>query len=293
MNSTRQKLFAFFLTLLFNSCGFERETPDGQTEVNLAKFSGDGLNQGLIIYAVSETGYMQSFSMSISSPANAYVTVKNGTYFFYAVGFNAGGGDGEIDGSDALCAMAGPFYLDGIKLDTELDFSALNCVNILEFADSNYKGSGTFEPLAIVNCNSAGRSAGDGSSDCAGSNLGVATHVKIYLPEYFSNASGTKELMPAWESLAFNSACYEFNLTTGIALTDVKVPAGNPSVSSSHPFLTIIRTYTSLGDCAGDVNMNREVRFENGISMPAQNPSFVNVQEGNGIFSNRTVLYVE
>ena len=245
------KLFLLFPLLLF-SCGYIDKKfgrSQGYSQVTIQQSRNQGLNTssilngGLIVYAVKEDGSRKAASLS-NENGSLTITLPNGSYQFYAVGWPKVGLESSPPAYNLRCATIGPLALTGQSTTVSLTMNSSNCASSSAFASSNAKAGGTIPNLQFVNCAPTNNvnvgSAGGNCEPTKGSFVGSG-RVRLLTYEFSSG--------PLIENGSLSSGCFSGVFSSGMNIpAPIVIPPGVPGGNS--PFATRIEVF-SEPDCAG------------------------------------------
>lgn len=226
MAQLQQKKFSllFVATLFLGSCGqYSRfaDRTDGLTTVRFGTGPTNGpaaltLTGGVMIYAIGEGGLPQR-TIKLVDAGNASgsrsLTLPNGSYRFYALGYSAANLQGTVACGSANAGE--PLALNGTARTVELNLTHTNCQDSPFTSSALFylPGSG-FRPLQLVSCDSVAGNATveafTATSTCTGGGLeGEITNyksLKIHLAG-FSTAAGAPSAAQLQTADAISSDC--------------------------------------------------------------------------------------
>lgn len=157
------------------ACGkFNRLENGGFTDVKFTRSFmsyGDGfesmatLNGGLMIYAYSSS-YVTNKLLTTEDDANKSITLPNGQYTFYAVGYTSASGPLSSNNRCAVVGAGVPITLDGTAKTVTLNMSQANCAdgelvnNTSSFSHGGTSASaGDFGRLQLLYCGTGANTA--------------------------------------------------------------------------------------------------------------------------------------
>ena len=173
---------------LFCSCGkFSRLENGGYTKVEFQKNQDPKaavLNGGIMIYA-----YSPSFTTSTKvndETGSASMTLPNGAYSFYAIGYGVVLGSTYTEDTDIHCAVVGDTALTGTARTISLNLTKAQCSN-----DAFIAGGGAFSDTGTVNaipkmdfvhCSSSAGTVFNSTAWDSNKNCGTSISGNVYAP---------------------------------------------------------------------------------------------------------------